>query len=610
MALAAYKEENLCCPICTEDLREPKSLPCCHGFCKECLHFYIMSKPPVHVKRLVGFNCPICRAFTAALNQKSPRHQWASDFLTDFRFVSMLESLPDVTESSVSSSASCTCLQAPLDVYCRTHLHDICKTCASNSHRKCSTISKDMAKMEFDRDIKQLQGLIKTLEKEQNDLGRSENSTDTTHFRHSFVGNRQINHSKIKNNIETTVDGIMKSHHLNMSKRKEECQMIIEDAHYQLKQAMSLGSQSTCQLCTSSDVLKVTLENLADRRRHLTRLPNSLADIKTRTSAYISCAISPLKPKDSSIEFERKGSNFPSVFALRLHESFNAKLPSDLRNCLITGAAILTDGRVVLADTNNSNIKLFSSNFAFLNCISLLAPPFDIAETECNNIAVTFGKRNVIHFYEVNDKLPYEHESISTDQPCYGMSSGSDLLYVYCGNSWLNPSCIRIYDYSRTLVTKVFMEMFSAGEYLGYCPVSEYMYATSQNLLSPQQLLCYPGDGNCKKILGFSDRNNKHIMLGQIRGMVGVKCGLIMAVRSMPKTFGLVLSRSTIIFGDNRSITNDNMYTKVLMGKDEAQFARVVASNKQRTMLLVGQESPFIIEKRNNQVKMFRVVRN
>ncbi|XP_033746036.1 uncharacterized protein LOC117331433 [Pecten maximus] len=607
MALATYKEENLCCPICTEELKEPKSLPCCHGFCKECLHSYILSKTPVHEKRLSGFKCPVCRTFTAAPNQKSPLHQWANDFLTDFRFVSMLDTLPDDIRSPDSGSINCTCNQGHLAMFCQTHMQEICKTCASHTHRRCLVVSKNMVKTEFGKVLNKLHVLVQTLGKVKMDLERNDNNFDVARFRRSVVRNRQIRNNKVINSIQTTIDRIMDSHCLNLERNKAECQMAIDDARYQIKIAKSLGSQSTYQLRTSVDVLEVTLADLEERHRRLTRLPNSLNDIKTRAEAYISFAVSHLKPIDSSVEFEKKGSNIPNYFVLRLRESFDAKLPSDARNCLITGAVILTDGRLVLADTNNSNIKLFSSSFVFVNCINLLAPPFDVAETECNSIAVTFGKRNTIHFYEVNDKVPYEHTSVSTDQPCFGVTSGNDLLYVYCGNSWLNPACIKVYDYQQTLITKIFTDMFSKGEYLGYCPVSECLYVTSEELFTSQQLHCYPGDGDCKKLPGYTCRDMLGWTTGFIKGMVGIRSGIIMVIRNTRKSLGSLLSRSVIVFGEDRFIPNARLHTQLLLGADDAQFARIVVSNKQRTYLLVAQEAPFFMDKRNNQVKIFRI---
>ncbi|XP_069141120.1 uncharacterized protein [Argopecten irradians] len=610
MALATYKEENLCCPICTEELKEPKSLPCCHGFCKSCLHSYIMSRTITHERRMKGFKCPICRAFTAAPDQKSSRQRWAEDFLTDHRFVSMLDSLPKDPESIDSASTNCTCHQGQLSVLCQTHTREICETCAVYKHSKCSVVTKGLLKSQFDETLNKLQVLQKSLEQVKLDLERCEGNTDGALSKRSLLRNYKIKDEKSIRNIRTMIGQIVESHRINLEKRKTDFQMAIDDTRSQVTLATTLGSQQSInQLSTSVEVLQVTLEELQERHRRLTRLPNTLSDIKRRTQAYVACAVSSFKLKDSSAEVERKGGDIPYYFGLRMSESFDAKLPSDSKNCLITGATILTDGRIVLVDSNNNSIKMFSSRFVFVNCIDLLAPPFDVVETECNSIAVTFGKRNVIHLYAIRDKVPHEHTFVSTDQPCYGLSSGNALLYVYCGNSWLNPACIKIYDYQLIFVTKIFTKLFSFGEYLGYCPVSEHLYATSTDVFLRQQLHCYQGDGECQTLDGFCYRDTLGwTSVGLVHGLVGVRYGVIMVVRNARRPFGSLFSRSVVVYEDHRSVVNNVFQAKLLLGSGDALFARTVASNKQRTMLLITQEAPIFMNKRNNQVKIYRIV--
>jgi len=44
------------CPICQEDLKNPKLLPCVHSFCLECLEGYCRDKLPGD-----DVPCPVCR---------------------------------------------------------------------------------------------------------------------------------------------------------------------------------------------------------------------------------------------------------------------------------------------------------------------------------------------------------------------------------------------------------------------------------------------------------------------------------------------------------------------------------------------------------------------
>lgn len=60
-------EEFLSCPICTEEYNDPRSLPCLHTFCLNCIADHIDSNTKgVHVPK--GFDCPKCHQFVDSPN--------------------------------------------------------------------------------------------------------------------------------------------------------------------------------------------------------------------------------------------------------------------------------------------------------------------------------------------------------------------------------------------------------------------------------------------------------------------------------------------------------------------------------------------------------------
>ncbi|XP_021377862.1 uncharacterized protein LOC110465969 [Mizuhopecten yessoensis] len=76
-------EHLLECPICLEQLRQPKSLPCLHSFCQECLGTYITKKLSGKMALATSFPCPICRRMTYTLNQTEAKDKWAEQFPTN-----------------------------------------------------------------------------------------------------------------------------------------------------------------------------------------------------------------------------------------------------------------------------------------------------------------------------------------------------------------------------------------------------------------------------------------------------------------------------------------------------------------------------------------------
>lgn len=62
------------CSICTETLRNPKLLSCCHSFCELCLKLWIEKQG----KQLLGIECPLCRNVTKPSDKKIKRTEWVA----------------------------------------------------------------------------------------------------------------------------------------------------------------------------------------------------------------------------------------------------------------------------------------------------------------------------------------------------------------------------------------------------------------------------------------------------------------------------------------------------------------------------------------------------
>jgi len=142
--------------------------------------------------------------------------------------------------------------------------------------------------------------------------------------------------------------------------------------------------------------------------------------------------------------------------SLNLVAGFDAKRASDTLTCWLTGATFLHDDRIVLADRNNTKLKLFSNKFKFLDSIPLDNKPFDVAEIEHGCVAVSLPELKV-KFYDVGEvfamnKLLTEQD---TKQPCFGLAQHNGHLYVICEMAHDQMGCVNIYNENGEIINHI-----------------------------------------------------------------------------------------------------------------------------------------------------------
>ncbi|XP_033763034.1 uncharacterized protein LOC117344399 [Pecten maximus] len=70
------------CPLCLQRLKCPRSLPCLHSFCKECLKTSILNQSQDPNEESF-FTCPACSVVTRPVDPKQKRDEWAMLFEAD-----------------------------------------------------------------------------------------------------------------------------------------------------------------------------------------------------------------------------------------------------------------------------------------------------------------------------------------------------------------------------------------------------------------------------------------------------------------------------------------------------------------------------------------------
>ena len=126
-------------------------------------------------------------------------------------------------------------------------------------------------------------------------------------------------------------------------------------------------------------------------------------------------------------------SRVKSPYTLNKLPPFHAKeLEGDTNNCLMTGLDITWDGKIVVADRNNSNVKLFSEKGTFLSSLTVPEKPSDVAVFSASKFAVCmwFQQIGIVRITD-SDELKLL-DTIKLEYNVWAITSYKDNLIITC----------------------------------------------------------------------------------------------------------------------------------------------------------------------------------
>ncbi|XP_033753503.1 uncharacterized protein LOC117336877 [Pecten maximus] len=183
---------------------------------------------------------------------------------------------------------------------------------------------------------------------------------------------------------------------------------------------------------------------------------------------------------------------------LKYKTIFNGRTATDKRHCWFTGAVILGNGNMLLADRNNNKIKLFSDKCSLLLEADTGGAPFDLALMDNGEVAVTITKERRVRFFEPNT-LSWSTVSIDTDQNCVGIDYQDGELFVMCESSFKMGRCIKVYDHMKVYVKKISISDSMTEPVRGYlkvAPSSGLLYFVRNEFIRGNFICCCDGRGN------------------------------------------------------------------------------------------------------------------
>ncbi|XP_033733137.1 uncharacterized protein LOC117322376 [Pecten maximus] len=122
------------CPICPEQLRQPKYLPCLHTFCEECLSIYIVKETSKSNGTAASFTCPVCRKLTHPVDKSEDKTNWAKQFPTDRHAVERIKLANKKTEQYYCKPCQKKGNTTSAQFWCEYNKTFFCKQCKEEHH--------------------------------------------------------------------------------------------------------------------------------------------------------------------------------------------------------------------------------------------------------------------------------------------------------------------------------------------------------------------------------------------------------------------------------------------------------------------------------------------
>ncbi|XP_069133629.1 tripartite motif-containing protein 2-like [Argopecten irradians] len=123
------------CPICLEQLHQPRCLPCHHSLCQECLSTYITSEVSGKRDTATTFTCPVCRTLTHPIDKTEDKDKWAEQFPVDKVVMELIQMKSGATDSHYCMFCEKTRDKKVLaQFWCKTNKCFFCDACKQSYH--------------------------------------------------------------------------------------------------------------------------------------------------------------------------------------------------------------------------------------------------------------------------------------------------------------------------------------------------------------------------------------------------------------------------------------------------------------------------------------------
>ncbi|XP_045167249.2 uncharacterized protein LOC123530540 [Mercenaria mercenaria] len=402
------------------------------------------------------------------------------------------------TKSSTRIQEKCQDHGAVLISYCETHEALCCSVCALTSHKGCkkviqlseAAVGKRAFRMckDLESAIKRMQNHFEEVQAQKQEYIRSvEQQLDAVEssinmFRKSVNGilnNLEDALNKKKDDIYKERTELVKSH----VKTSQTAINILNDAYKQLDFSLK---ESDSEMFIRTKRVQGVVQTYAQVLARIQPMPEKEV-FRFIPDLSIEKFLGGLKELgDLKIVIVQSREYEPSIASSRQSSSDNRKpnfttdikvrMKTDKKACFITGATFLFDGRVVLADDSNKNVKLFGTDFKSLSSVPLDSSPRDISTISHTEVAATLPNEKMIQMFKVGAKDMEKKKSLVLDIECYGITYFETEIYVTSG--WSSEREIQVLNPSGEFSRKIRLPkgVFRYPLYITIDPKSRIMY--------------------------------------------------------------------------------------------------------------------------------------
>ncbi|XP_060571863.1 uncharacterized protein LOC132730034 [Ruditapes philippinarum] len=343
-----------------------------------------------------------------------------------------------------------------IEMFCRTHDMVYCTMCIATDHRACEHVDKIESKLtsnlnqtEINRLSDELttakETLINAKEKQKHNLASLEEERINIDKTLDDIEEKMIQHiRKLRQEAAQSVTKKYDMMKLGLESEISTSSSMIESLKESLHHLKSIDSLNTEQQFIH---LKLTKKTITNAREF-----NARSASKGICSIIYTANVALAEFVSSVDSFGRvhegKQLTKPMQYKVKAMKDINVKLKRDTKTCSISDICQLPDGRIVLTDRNNWNVKILDLKYNIVDSCALDSAPIGLCCISSNEVAIKMNN-DTVQFVSVETSLSKTRCISISGGKYYGMTYCDDGLWVSTGYG------VNVYNTAGTFIKSV-----------------------------------------------------------------------------------------------------------------------------------------------------------